>query len=35
MSIKMPKVGYGKCKECQTAAEYYFSQFGSNEPCIN
>jgi hypothetical protein len=34
-SIKMPKVSYGKCQECQVAAEYYFSEFGSNEPCIN
>jgi hypothetical protein len=34
-SIKMPKVSYGKCMECQVAAEYYFSEFGSNEPCIN
>jgi hypothetical protein len=34
-NIKMPKVSYGKCQECQVAAEYFFSEFGSNESCIN
>jgi len=35
MSIQMPKVSYGKCLECQVAAEYYFSEYGSQESCIN
>jgi hypothetical protein len=35
MTIKMPKVSFGKCSDCQTAAEYYFSEFGCQESCIN
>ena len=35
MTVKMPKVSFGKCPDCQTAAEYYFGAFGSEESCIN
>ena len=35
MTIKMPNVSFGKCIDCNTAAEYYFSEYGAEESCIN
>lgn len=31
----MPKVSYGKCLECLIAAEYFFNEYGSTQPCVN
>jgi len=35
MAINMPRVAHHKCVECGIIAEYYFNEYGSNEPCIS
>jgi hypothetical protein len=34
MSIKLPVVAKGRCESCGYVTEYNFSEYGSEESCI-